>query len=52
MRNPVKLPGVGNALENVRAEILERDAGASDKILNRARDDNIVGTFRELRPAR
>ncbi len=44
MRNPVKLPGVGNALENMCTEILERDAGAGHKILDCAGDDNVVGT--------
>jgi hypothetical protein len=44
MRNPVKLPCVGNALENMCTEILERDAGAGHKILDCARDDDVVGT--------
>jgi hypothetical protein len=50
MRNPVKLPRVGNALENVRAKILERDAGAGHKILDRARDHNIVGASEPCDP--
>src|SRR5271170_2746008 len=50
MRNPVKLPRVGNALENVRAKILERDAGAGHEILDRTRDHNIVGTSESCDP--
>src|ERR1700732_427414 len=50
MRNPVKLPSVGHPLKNMRAKIFERDAGAGHKILDRARDDNIVGTSETCDP--
>src|ERR1700731_1544418 len=50
MRNPVKLPGVRHAFENVRAEILERDAGAGHKILDRTRADDVVGTSETCDP--
>src|SRR5260221_8075843 len=45
MRNPVKLPGVRQPLKNMRAKISERNAGAGHKILDRARDDDVVGTY-------
>ena len=35
------LPGFGNALQGVHAEILELDAGASDQILDRAGDEYV-----------
>jgi hypothetical protein len=35
------LPGFGNALQGVQAEILEFNAGASDQILDRARDEYV-----------
>ena len=37
------LPGFGNALQGVNAEILELDAGASDQILDRAGDEDVLG---------
>ena len=40
--NAVKLPIVGHALENVCAEILERDAGARCNILDGTRDEDVV----------
>src|SRR4029077_5311600 len=50
MRNPVKLPSVGHPLKNLRAKIFERDAGAGHKILDRARDDDVVGTSETCDP--
>ena len=41
--NAVKLPIVGHALENVCAEIFERDAGARYNILDGTRDEDVVG---------
>ena len=46
--NAVKLPIVGHALENVYAEIFERDAGTRYNILDGARYDDVVGTSRSL----
>ena len=50
MRNPVKLPIIGHALENVYAEIFELDAGARHNILDGARDDDVVGTSKTRYP--
>src|SRR6516164_243231 len=45
------LPLLGNALQGVRTEILELDAGASDQVFHRARDEHVVGAA-DMRNAR